>query len=384
MTGGSLMQALPALALSAILVGAVAVSDRTEAVPATRQRLQPAVNGPLLVLDARGGMGQVGPGDGQILVVQQDRVARVLARGLPFPFAGGIAPSPRGREVAYGEDSVLTTINPPRTQGLWLVPSGGGAARRLLLPPHSTEHNTLGIGPIAWSPDGAMLAYAVDVVAGVVVNPAQEHGLGLWLTRRYNPQPRLLATNAHLGAVDVPRQTGSAAAHATGSPFPIETLSWSPDGRTLAVSTFRVATETPAMRVARVILALTLKTGTVRMLVKGAYDGVYAPSSSMLAYVRDEAKGVCLFIADAQGQHERAILRRPFIRDIAWSPNGRSLAYIGAVGAAVSGRLPKAAVYTVNVATGQVRLLLRESQVGQPLLPSGGQFLRLAWLPAPA
>jgi len=375
MTGGSLVRALPVLALSVVVVA----SWQRPAGQMRRQR--PIVNGPLLVLDARGGMGQVGPGDGQILVVQQDRVARVLAHGLPFPFDGGIAPSPRGREVAYGEDIALTTINPPQTQGLWLVPSGGGGPHRLLLPPRSTEHNTLGIGPIAWSPDGATLAYAVAVAAGVVANPEHEHGLGLWLTRRYHPHPQLLATNAYLGAVAVPRQTGSAAASGPGSPFPIETLSWSPDGRTLAVSTFRIDKETPAMRMARVILAFNLKSGTARMLVKGAYDGVYAPSSGMLAYVRDEARGVCLFIADARGRHERAILRQPFIRDIAWSPDGRSLALISAVGAE-SGRLPKAAVYTVNVATGYRRRVLRESQGGSLPPPSGGQFLRLAWLPA--
>ena len=52
----------------------------------------------------------------------------------------------------------------------------------------------------------------------------------LWLTRYDHVHPRLLVTFAQLGAVDAPPLR---------APFVINQLSWSPDGRTLAVSTFR-------------------------------------------------------------------------------------------------------------------------------------------------
>jgi hypothetical protein len=43
---------------------------------------------------------------------------RVLVRGLPSPHMGGLAPSPRGRYLAYGEDATVAPGTPPQTQGL--------------------------------------------------------------------------------------------------------------------------------------------------------------------------------------------------------------------------------------------------------------------------
>ena len=111
----------------------------------TLQRLA-GVNGPLVVLHTPGGMG----GSGEILEVRQGRVVRVLVRGLPSPHMGGLAPSPRGRYLAFGEDATVAPGAPPQMQGLWLVPSTGSSPRRLLLPPRSVEGNQLGIGPVAW------------------------------------------------------------------------------------------------------------------------------------------------------------------------------------------------------------------------------------------
>ena len=73
------------------------------------------------------------------------------------------------------------------------------------------------------------------------------------------------------------------------APFIINQLSRSPDGRalgrTLAVSTFRrLPGATQPEQPIPVILAVNTATGTVRMLVRGAQDGVFAPSWAALAH----------------------------------------------------------------------------------------------------
>jgi hypothetical protein len=309
------------------------------------------VNGPLVALHTPVGMG----GSGEILEVQQGRVIRILVRGLPSPHMGRLASSPRGRYLAYGEDVTVAPSPPPQTQGLWLVPSTGGSPRRLLLPPRSVEGNQLGIGPVAWSPDRYTLAYAVNPGGGVMYGSRPEPALGIWLTRYDHVHPRLLVTFAQLGAVD----------------FVINQLSWSSDGRTLAVSTFRRlpgATQ-PGQQVP-VILAVNTATGAVRMLVRGGQDGVFAPRGGALAYTASgsgPAAGGTLHVADVQGRHGRVLTRGP-ISSPAWAPDGRTIAYIDG----------GTAIRTVAVATGQTRLVLTVSAQG--LRPPGGQFLRLAWM----
>jgi hypothetical protein len=339
----------------------LAMSERTGRVEgAYLPTLRPprGVNGPLVVLHTPGGMG----GREEILEVQQGRVSRVLVRGLPSPHMGGLAPSPRGRYLAYGEDATVAPGAPPQTQGLWLVPSTGGSPRRLLLPPRSVEGNQLGIGPVAWSLDRYTLAYAVNPGGGVMYGSRPEPGLGIWLTRYDHVHPRLLVTFVQLGAVDAPP---------VRAPFVINQLSWSPDGHTLAVSTFRrVPGATQSAHAVPVILAVNTATGAVRMLVRGAQDGVFAPRGAALAYTASgsgSAGGGTLQVADAQGRHGRVLARGP-ISSPAWAPDGRTLAYIAG----------GTAIRTVAVATGQTRLVLTVSAPG--LHPRGGQFLRLAWM----
>ncbi len=258
---------LALLALGTLLCGGL--TGHAQATPALLgQSAAPArTNGPLLVLDARGGIGQRGPGEARILVVQGSRVVRVLTAGLPFPFSGGIAPSPRGRDVAYGEDLARTAVTPLRAQGLWLAPITGGPQRRLLVSPRSTQQNQLGIGPVAWSPDGATLAYAVVIAAGVAVNPQQERALGLWLTPSHQAHPRELLTAAHLGVAEQGAAT-------------VTRLAWAPDGHTLVVSTFCDA----AAGTAPCVLGVDTATGRVRTLVWGGQEAAVSPVSGALAY----------------------------------------------------------------------------------------------------
>jgi hypothetical protein len=323
------------------------------------------VNGPILVLVGRGGLGQTGPTEGEIVAVQRGRVVSVLARGLPFPFSEGLAPSPRGRYVGYGAE----------VKGLWVTTADGSSRYRLLLPPRSTQRNVLGVESVAWSPDRYTLAYAVNIAADFAVNPLKDRGLGIWLTRYDRARPRLLVTPAQLGAVGMGK-TGMAG----GETFAIAGLSWSPDGRTLAVNTFR-----PAPGVAQpgqampVVLAVDVATGKTRLLLAGAHDAVFAPASGALAYVTGEPNngGMSLRVADAHGRHVRvlATVNGP-IASPAWSPDGRTIAYITGSYLGNGGT----EIRTIDVASGTTRVVLSTVGPRQRMLPPGGQFVRLAWM----
>ena len=323
------------------------------------------VNGPILVLVGRGGLGQTGPTEGEIVAVQRGQVVRVLARGLPFPFSEGLAPSPRGRYVGYGAE----------VKGLWIATADGSSRYHLLLPPRSTQGNVLGVESVAWSPDRYTLAYAVNIAADFAVNPLKDRGLGIWLTRYDRARPRLLVTPVQLGSVGMGK-TGTAASET----FAIAGLSWSPDGRTLAVSTFR-----PAPGIAQpgqampVVLAVDVATGKTRLLLASAHDAVFAPTAGTLAYVTGEPNkgGMSLRVADAHGRHVRvlATVNGP-IASPAWSPDGRTIAYITGSYMGNGG----SEIRTIDVAGGTTRLVLSTVGSRQQMLPPGGQFVRLAWM----
>ncbi len=356
--------------LALLALGALLCSGRAghaQATPALlgQRAVPPRTNGPLLVLDARGGIGQPGSADARILVVQGSRVVRVLARGLPFPFSGGIAVSPHGRDVAYGEDRAGAVVTPARTDGLWLAPIAGGPARRLVAPPHATQQNQLGIGPLAWSPDGTTLAYAVVIASGMAINPQRERALGLWLTSATRARPRELITAVQLGVAE----QGAAS---------VTRLAWAPDGHTLVVSTFCSG----AAGTAPCVLGVDTSTRTVRTLVRGGQDADVSPLSGALAYTTSAGHGTTLWITAAHGQHPQALVRGVLASPV-WSPDGHVIAFITVTDG--SPIRPMASVLrTINVATGQVRTVLDATARGQTLLPAGGRFIVLAWVAAPA
>ncbi len=356
---------LALLTLSALLCRGLAGHAQAKPV-LLGQRVAPArTNGPVLVLDARGGMGHPAPGDAHILVVHGSRVVRVLAGGLPFPFSGAIAPSPQGREVAYGADLARTAVTPPRAHGLWLAPITGGPPRRLLVSPRSTQQNQLGIGPVAWSPDGATLAYAVVIAVGVVVNSQQERALGLWLTPSHQAHPRELLTAAQLGVAEQGAAT-------------VTRLAWSPDGHTLIVSTFCDGAAGPAP----CVLGVELSTSRVRTLVRGGQDADVSPVTGALAYTTGTGHGTTLWVTAARGGRPRA-LARGMPSGPVWSPDGHALAFIDVTDGSVT--TPMTTILrTVTVATGQSHTILRADQRGQALLPAGGRFVGLAWMAAGA
>ncbi len=233
-----------------------------------------AMNGPLVVLDARAGMGPGQAGAARILTVQGGQVARVLAREQAAPSTGGIAPSPRGLYIAYATNRSTSSATSPQAPGLWQVSSTGGAAHFIVPPPASTQGNRLEIGSVAWSPDRYTLAYAVVVPGEGLASPQRERALGVWLTRYDQGRPRQLARNAQLGII-------------SGS---ITRLSWTPDGRTLAVSTFL-----PAQ--GAVVLAVDVSSGHAHTLVHGGQDATISPTTGALAYTTSTSQTTTLWVA---------------------------------------------------------------------------------------
>ncbi len=364
-------RSLSALTLLAALGGALLPGATGGACTSQQCRPRATADGPLLVLYARGGFGQPGPvaGDGQILALRGSLVIQSLVRGLPWPFAGGFAPSPQGRYVAYGEDVTPGLGAASHTEGLWVIGSAGGPPRRLLSPPRSASGQAVyRIGPVAWSSDQSTLAYAVNDAEDYSVNP---RSLGVWLTRYDQPRPRLLAPLAALGVM-------------TAGGAPISQLSWSPDGRTLAVSAERAGGDAtqPGQRTP-VVLALDAVTGQSRMLVDGGWYASYAPTGASLTYVTGGigtvATPMALWVADARGQHRRKLVSvSGTILSPVWSPDGRAIAYIE--GGRAADR--PTAIHLLDAITGQDWVILTSTGAGQRLFAPGGRFLRLAWMRA--
>jgi len=205
-------------------------------------RVQAPINGPILVVDQRGERGsqvQIGAGHDEILAVRDGdgttpRSFRVLVGGLSFPCCfGGLAPSPRGRYVAFSQEASGPSgsgMPGRRTEGLWLTTSSGAAPSRLLLPP-TGPGDPASIGAVSWSPDRYTLAYAMNVLSDASVMTASLANTGVWLSRYDQPHPRLV-----LSAARLERVLPAPAESFRGFSPVITALSWAPDGRTLAIS----------------------------------------------------------------------------------------------------------------------------------------------------
>jgi WD40-like Beta Propeller Repeat len=371
---------------NAALTSALHSCNTTQATATARQGRRPSANGPLLVLDQRGiasSQVQIMPQHDEILTVERGRITRVMARRLTtYTCCTGLAPSPRGGYVAFTQTNAYVRGRTIDTKGLWVATSTGQKTHRLLRPPTPTNPGApLDITAVAWSPDRYRLAYAVNLYTDTPVAPVVLKNTGLWLTRYNRPQPRHVVALAPVGQT-IP----SLAAACEPTPFglTINALSWASDARTVATSVECENPRAPA-HIAQVVLAVDTTTGRAKIIVTGGRDAAFAPAAPRLAYLTGRADGrspMTLWVADARGHHARKLVTvRSFISSPAWSPDSQSIAYL--VGSPFVGN-KVTAIQRVNVATGRSQVVLTDHQQGQPLLPAGGHFTRLAWMPAPA
>jgi WD40 repeat protein len=261
--------------------------------------------------------------------------------------------------------------NRPDQQGLWVMQRDGSGLHRLLTPPPSAAGNFLAIGPLAWSADSKTLAYSVQPLGSGVSCPDPAAG-GVWLTSVMQPQPRRLANAAQLGLLQ-PLPSGQ-----PGCPLSISRLSWSPDGKRLAVSAYRLKSgATQPGDLEPVILAVNVGSGTARPLVVGGANGAFAPRSGRVAYTTLVYPTVTtIWVADPDGQHRRKVLTvQESIFDLVWAPDGRFLAFLdGPTGPSQGPSLRVAGLDGVGCT------LLATEQLQQPPLLHGGSLSGLAWL----
>lgn len=383
-----MLRALFAYLSGAVLV-ATGVAARPASSPVPHGAEAPTVNGPLVVVDqrgVRGGMVQTGAGRDEILAVQGGTV-RVLAGGLTATCCGlgGLAASPRGRYIAFSQESLYTSRGPIQTGGLWLMTAAGADLHRVALPPAAVrltnpERNgePLSVTAVSWSPDRYTLAYAVNIFTDTSVYPPFARDTGVWLARYDAPRPRLAFRLVPLTA----SATGLDRL-CRGAVPTITALSWAPDGRTVAASTTCIVATPASTHTVDAIVAVDTVAGTGRVLITDARDTAYAPTGTGLAYVAGGGDGtgtMALRVRAAAGQPARTLATatapREGLLSPAWSPDGRAIAYI-----AGSSSPRGTTVHVVDVATGRDRVVLADNGAG---LPKGGYFVRLAWMHRPA
>ncbi len=347
------------------------------------------VNGPLLVVDQQGERSrqvQIGAGRDEILAVQGGAI-RVVAMGLTVTCCGlgGLAPSPRGRYIAFSQEP--KGQDKPPTEGLWFISADGSGLRQLLLPPPAARlHNpdrygdSLSVAPVAWSPDGYTLAYAVDLFTDTSINPDFARDTGIWLTRYDKRAPRQVFKLVSLATA---APSLNAACH--GAIPTINALAWMPDGRTVVASADCLLLGAGSLQDVQAIVAVDIRTGTGHVLVAPGRDAAVASTTGHITYVTGsldtQGRGrTTLWVADARGQHGRPLMTGQGVQgqigSPTWSPDGHSIAYITGQTAHKNTTI----IRVVDVATGRNRTVLAPDAPG---LPSGGYFVRLAWMQTP-
>lgn len=258
-----------------------------------------------------------------VLLVPQAAAAQLTAEQVvSIEQVGSVVMSPDGRWVAY------TLIKPrPATETsgaayseLWVVPAAGGEPRPVVRAPQSAS------GP-AWSPDGSLLSFVARIQAT-------------------NPQSQVFA---------VPAQGGEPRA-LTGSPTGVMAYAWSPDGRRIAYTSLDPEPAGEAERRSRGddVIVMSQRLRHVRLWVetvdaggrmaltppdRTAHDFAWAPDGTRLAVQMTEtpevdadymlreiwtvpaAGGVPALLTETKGK----------LGVLAWSPDGRRVAFVGAV-----------------------------------------------------
>jgi tricorn protease len=303
----------------------------------------------------------------------------ITARGLPFgqwwrhghshideseiwlvhDVAPGSASSPRYEQVTTGgaksgwpmwsPDGATIYFMSDRSgnENLWMRARAGGEATQLT---HFTD------GRVLWpsiSTDGQAIAFERDfgvwtydvpsrqahrvaiTLRGSPAGPAVEH---VTLTNgiqqlALSPDAKKVAFTVRGDIFAASAKDGGDAARVTTSPGPEEQLAWAPDSRRLAYASERDA--------AWHLYLYDFGTRTETQLTKGTANDVaprWSPDGRRIAFVRGARSLEVLDVAsgtEKQIVKDVSLSRPPFVdeRGVAWSPDGRWLAYATSEGA---------------------------------------------------
>jgi TolB protein len=200
--------------------------------------------------------------------------------------------SPDGIEIAY----VYRATN---FSEIFIMNADGSNNRRLTNGQASTLSDNDWVFRPTWSPNGAQIAYVSD---SDTYNPV------VWLMNRDGSGKKQL-----LGVTDFQDAA--------------DALSWSPDGKRLAVTAFG---HDPS----QIVLVETARAAVqpVTSSPKGALDPAWSPDGATLAYAVRESGRMDIRARRLEGPAEVEVSRGGLARAPAWSPDGRHLAYISSRG----------------------------------------------------
>jgi len=170
-------------------------------------------------------------------------------------------------DPVWSPDGALIAFTTQRdgVSAIYVMNADGGNPRRLVTAPESDACGTVGLGSLAWSPDGSQLAYGAHFVCGSPVG----HGADYYV---------------------VGRSGGAATFLASGSTFRGAGPRWSPDGTRLALVDGGLSHEN---------VIVVESDGSDRMSLTDSVDGAgctsspsWAPDGSRLAFAAPSACGL--------------------------------------------------------------------------------------------
>lgn len=245
-----------------------------------------------------------------------------VTRGFESPciqefFACGFSdplPSPDGRWLLY-RNAVLPAVIPSQPQSLWIAHPDGTSLRLLV------RAGSDFVGAVAWAPTSRRFAYVTSA--------------GVWIAK--------------------PDGSGARTAYA-GVP---RALSWSPDGRALAMLDYPRG---PSNGPARLTILRGNRPQLLATLVGASID--WSPNGRWLAVSSDDPTDPVTLVSATNGHRRRVIGAG---KNVKWSPNGRYFASATPAG-----------LLLTDTQAGRMRLLTKDTAYQPPYNAEAAGF---AWAP---